>query len=770
MDQQDGEHYSGSGGMRRREEGLLMEDDGKYLEMREVKLRDEIARLRGDTREDSRNIWGSESAERWKESTKYSEGWGHHSKSRISGKESILGEIPRGREESRKREPRFRDEMLGDDRNLMITVDRQGSEESARYRDRMIVQEELRKEAERVEWEQKRLARQKEEEARREERRKEDARRREQERRKEEKHRVEERRKKEEKRAAEEKRKEDERRKAEEKRKEEEKRRIEEERKQMEAEITSLREAEKIEAAKISELLNKLEELKSSRIAREVKMKEEEEEVKKEKEKRRERDEKAEEEELKRRQEVEATRVKLDAEFAAKQEQVAQQWEEFLKETKQTEVAQKRKESTRSKKVKPQEKVRASSSLASTSRSKSGELVQPKLLSPTSTKAKKAPSAETPNNPVSVVPSGSPLSSAGPRSILPVKLGRSQVEGTGKEVLSHGATYDTGEKGSKGTRKIIKVLKRVKAKKESEEDSADFSSFDVDHGKAPVSLSVSKESIQSLTLSSSKMDEIAASLSEFARTAKEKCHSGQDQQASSATIADDDVSDTHFFIDASGSGGQFEEQLKASRQQEEEKVPNKSTSKKQVCIPGLDLKEPRTRKGSGSQKSPQVNTMKMKQAGTGKGAGVVEGGTKSGRSVPSHETPGQPPSKVRKTVGEEERRYSHGDRRRQGHEDVVHRQRHQVRGRGKVSSNVSLVSPPPPMWNPGGIQQESRTGQMRQQTFGGRSSSTEGLGFASPSPSSERWLGHDGMGIRGRPAQYTQRQVGDDGNYLDIQW
>lgn len=746
-DRQDVDRYSGTRTTRVSENLMRKDGEESFLERREAKLRDEIALLRGETRKDSRDAWGSEIAA---ESSRYSDAWGHQSgSSTISNVETLLGEMTRGRVETRERELRFKEERLGDGRDLSITIHRHEREEFSRNRDRM---EELRKEAKRDDLrEQKRLrdkARQREEDARREEVRRRD----EERRREEEKRREDERRKKEERRKVEQKRKEEEKRKAEEKRKKEEQH-LEEERKQREAEIASLQVAEKQEAAKIAELLNKLEELKSSRLARKVKWKEEEEEAKKEKAKQMERAIKEEEEEAKRKQEVEETQAKLDAEFAAKQEQVAQQWEKFLKETGESnamEVALDDKKSADSNKtVKPQEKkLHGTSAQISRSR-KIPESTQKKLLSPTPTKVK---TAETSSKPVSVVPSRSVLGNAGPQS-MPLEESTSGVE---------------DEKGLKGTRKIIKVKKRVKVRKESEEGSARSSGSDKIHGekmeqsKARVGTNIFKDPL------SSKMDVIAASLSEFAKAAKEK---RQNQQA--ATAVADEVAETDFFIDASGSGDPFmEEQLEASRRQEEEGL---NESKKQIHIPGLDFKDDsssHSRKRSASQNFPQPSMTKMKQMGGGVGTVENEGRscvgdtgsappirnneTSNDRGVLSRGSQGQPPSNTGKGVGGDERRYSHGDTRRQGHDDTVQRQsleKNRGRGRGKawsagVHSHDGVL--PPPKWTPEQFQHES-TGRGRQQTFGGR-------GFKNQSPNSERWFG-------GR-----DQTGGDGGNYLELQW
>lgn len=755
-DQQVEDHYSGSGGLRITEDVVMIEGGkASFLERRENTLQEDIiATLQRKAREESHQTWETENAQRWTEESGHTENWTQLS----------------GREETREGDQRFREDISGDGRNYMITVNRHGREDPARHSDRVVVQEELRKKAESDLMEQKWLrdeARQKDEEFRRDEARirerdtrKEEAKRRDETRRREEERRRDETRHREERRREEDRhKKEEEKRKAEDKRRKEE-RLKEEEQKEREAKIALLREAEKHEASQIAELLNKLDELKASGLSRQEKRKEEKEEIAKQRVMMKERAEKEEENEDKRMQEIEKSQVKLDMEFAAKQELVAQQWEKFLKETEgcsTTERVKQGKASANLMKVKPQEKksrVSAKSSPARTSQSKS---TQPKQLSSPS-------KSERTNKPVSTVPGRSGRSNAASRSlpskdVKKLEAGKERQSGTGA-CRKTSAVGVVDEKGSKVTRKVIKVKKCVKVGNVSE-GSVNFGAKAspgrwAEHSKAPIGKGFPMEPVQVPALYSSKMDEIAASLSQFAKAAKEKSRIQHTATATTVTD-DDDVSETDF-IDASESRF-MEEQLLSSRQQ------NLNGSKRQVSIPGLDLEDnspSHTTKRSGQHLAPLNTTRMRSRAGGVVGMHGDEGGVAVSTTAPSrkddrgssgrsHLSREMPPSKIGKRSREEERRM-------QGNEDTARSRFEISQGSawGDASSsgvlpNVSQYDEMPSMKRE---RLQESYGRMGQEAFDGQL-------FPKPSPNSARWFDRD-VG--------TPHQAGGNGNYLETQW
>ena len=781
--QLDSAHYSSRDVQRNVAELQAMEyGDRVFLERREIDVQDELAKLIGGAREKSRDAWVSESAQPFAEPSKYSENWNR------------LGAVTRGDKDSRERELGFRHER----------------EDAARKRDKIYTQEQLRKELDddlRQQMRSNEEARRREEEARRYEtrvrereeveRRKERRLREEERRREEENHREEERRKMEERCKMEERSKMEERRKIEERQREEEKRKAkeksreeerhrEEERLQRDAEIALLLEAQKREAAKIAELVNKLDDLKASRLALQKKRKDDVEDLRKERQKLRERIRKDEEKAAERMREFEAAQEKLDIEFSAKQDKMAEQWKKLLQATgdgKSSEKAQDGKKSENPNAVKPLDgKLHGNITFgasAKTSFSKSvgktSESSQSKIRGTSSRKGDAH--AERSNK---LIPSKSGQSSTASRSTssidtAPPKAGKAVAEqkaGSSSIGTSKATSTSSGvdERGSKGKRKVIQLKKPIKVK---ESEGKDTSSHSPSTKKEPV------KKIQSIY--SNKMDVIAASLSEFARVAKEK----HQQQSTTAHSIDaeygSDISASDFVIDTNYSG---------SGSCQAEKKHQETRNKDNTKSPRLMLENKSRKRSGSSQNFPLPNPSRRKQLGAGEQTEATEsedgrkrGGDRSTepsqresshRINPSHK---QAPLNVKK-VKEEERRNSHGEGRRQGCEGEG-RQQNPSTDQRREKGRLSPITAPSSSTS----YHESIMAQLRwtQKELAGERPHTSfrsldtlgGHGLAFTPPTSEEWLGQDRDDAAGRSnvsaVPYSLKpQQGVSGNYLEL--
>ena len=390
----------------------------------------------------------------------------------------------------------------------------------------------------------------------------------------------------------EEKRKEKEKRQEEERRcKEEEERRIEKERKRRENEekIASLRKAEEQEGEKIAELLVQLEELKSSRLTRTAKRKEDEEKLKQMRLEHRNNLAKEEEAAAKKRTELEAEIAKQDAQFATKQGEVSLQLKELLKDSNAESI---------SKNLSQGDSTQCHStpvSHLSSSQKNESPLPFSQFLADNLKDSSQLQKGTTNNHIMEV--ENNVKSSRSADEKIPQQLPRPNM-------ISPSTSTTSEDKEPKSTKRVIRVKKRV-VKKQNDEESPKASLEDKSQVSSSVERSSETQVDENMSASgpvggamsvphpnlSNKIEEIAASLSEFAKAVKEKKqlksqHFMPTQEMEEADIV---ATEADFFIDSSGAGDPFVEEEREVSKLMKERALTQGTNQKQVTIPGLDL-------------------------------------------------------------------------------------------------------------------------------------------------------------------------------------